>query len=253
LIFRLHEAIGEPMPTTSLPRAFAQADLHTNSGWKAQLEAAERLQRTGALDPNRLLGLYTERHAAASGGVWTRVKAIQDLEAAIKSGDASNVSDALPPAWHAMAAVDLEVPFATLFSISLDKFALTGEAAEVAVKIGLLSDEYTDYAGQMPEAGENDHLREIALGRAKGATATDPVIQAVQDGFNNIGIPIRLQSLVAQGRMGEAILRAMELFANGARGDLDELTDSLVFLRSIGLEDTARRASLQLLLLERRG
>ena len=53
--------------------AFAQADMRDNTGWKAQLEAAERLARNGVLDPNQLLGLYTEEKAAASGGVWDRV------------------------------------------------------------------------------------------------------------------------------------------------------------------------------------
>ena len=49
------------------------------------------------------------------------------------------------------------------------------------------------------------------------------------------------------------MLRAMELFANGSRGDLDQLADALAFFRAVGLEDTARRAALQLIVLERRG
>ncbi|MDJ0826678.1 MAG: hypothetical protein QNJ16_14340, partial [Rhodobacter sp.] len=75
LLFRLHEAIGEALPTANLPLAFAQADLRSNTGWKAQIAAAERLARTGAIDGNRLLGLYTDRLPAASGGVWDRVAA----------------------------------------------------------------------------------------------------------------------------------------------------------------------------------
>ena len=43
LLFRLHEAIGEPLPTGALPRAYAVADLRDLAGWKPQLEAAERL------------------------------------------------------------------------------------------------------------------------------------------------------------------------------------------------------------------
>ena len=79
LVWRMMEAIGEPMPTNTLPVAFAQADLRANAGWKQQIEAAERLARTGAVAPNRLLGLYTERRPAASGGVWDR--AARDPEA----------------------------------------------------------------------------------------------------------------------------------------------------------------------------
>ncbi|MGR3662145.1 MAG: hypothetical protein ACU0CA_13310 [Paracoccaceae bacterium] len=253
LMFRLLEAIGEPMPTTSLPRAFAQADLHTNSGWKAQIEAAERLQRTGALDPNQLLGLYTERQAAASGGVWDRVNAIQQLESAIHKADDKIVEEALINAWNSMAEIDLEVPFVKLFSQSLARFDLDSEGHSVAIKVGLLSDQYRTFAAEMPQDGTHGILRSIALGQAGDVASKDPLIAAIQDGFRNIGIPVRLQTLVSQGRMGEAMLRAMELFANGARGDLDELTDALMFLRSVGLEDTARRAALQLMLLERRG
>jgi hypothetical protein len=41
------------------------------------------------------------------------------------------------------------------------------------------------------------------------------------------------------------------MFDRGARGNLDELTRALSTLRAVGLEDTARRAALQLMLLER--
>ncbi len=68
LVFRLMEAIGQPMSTATLPVAFAQADLRSNAGWKTRLDAAERLTRTGAIPANQLLGLYTENESSASGG-----------------------------------------------------------------------------------------------------------------------------------------------------------------------------------------
>ncbi len=107
LVFRMHEAVGEPLPSSVLPRAFAHADLRSTSGWKAQLEAAERLVRTGALDPNRLFGLYTERRPAASGGVWERAKAIQALDRAITGGETTAIAAALAPAWDEMAEAGL--------------------------------------------------------------------------------------------------------------------------------------------------
>ncbi|HEX9858386.1 MAG TPA: hypothetical protein VGA75_08520, partial [Paracoccaceae bacterium] len=72
LVWRMLEAIGEPLPTQTLPLAFANAELREQAGWKAQIEAAERLARAGAITPNQLLGLYTARLPAASGGVWDR-------------------------------------------------------------------------------------------------------------------------------------------------------------------------------------
>ena len=55
-----------------------------------------------------------------------------------------------------------------------------------------------------------------------------------------------------EDKLGEAILRAIALFNIGTDGDLKALTDALAFFRAIGLEDVARRASLQVLLLDRR-
>jgi hypothetical protein len=60
LTFRILEAIGEAQPTGPLPRAFAQSDLRSTAGWKAQIEAAERLVRTGAIDAEQLAALYRE-------------------------------------------------------------------------------------------------------------------------------------------------------------------------------------------------
>ena len=53
------------------------------------------------------------------------------------------------------------------------------------------------------------------------------------------------------GELGEALLRAMLLFSHGSRGNYQGLSNALAVLRDVGLEDTARRAALQLLLLER--
>lgn len=254
LVFRLLEAIGEPIPTTGLPRAFAHADLHANTGWKAQIEAAERLVRTGAVDPNQLLGLYSERRPAASGGVWDRVKAIQKLDQALTAGDAQAVVAALPAAWREIEKAELEVPFARLFSRRLSQMTLPDDSRELVFEIGLLSDDYEVIAQDFTPTNDRQHLlKAIASGNPGPVFAADPITAALQDGFRADGVPIRLQSLTTNDRLGEAILRAIDLFQNGSHGDLDELSDALAFFRAVGLEDLARRAALQLLLLERRG
>jgi hypothetical protein len=55
-----------------------------------RLESADRGRRTadraGTIPPNVILGLYTEREPAASGGVWDRVEAFQDLTRPIAIG-----------------------------------------------------------------------------------------------------------------------------------------------------------------------
>lgn len=86
LDFRMHEAVGQPLPTAPLPLAFAHSDLRANSGWKARLEAAERLARAGAIPAADMRRIYAEQQPAASGGVWDRAAAMQRLESALTGG-----------------------------------------------------------------------------------------------------------------------------------------------------------------------
>jgi hypothetical protein len=142
LIWQLYDAIGEPLPTATLPLAFAHADLSERAGWKAQAEAAERLARAGAISPNLLLGIFTQREPAASGGVWDRVDAFQRFEEALQAGDVTAVEQRLPLAYARMADVEIEVAFATLFAEDLARLPLSGDAARIAYDLGLLSPDF---------------------------------------------------------------------------------------------------------------
>jgi hypothetical protein len=249
LVFRLHEAIGEPLNAASLPRTFASADLREVAGWKAQLEAAERLSRSGALPANRLLGIYTDRLPAASGGIWDRVEALQRFDTALNSKSPTAVSKTLEPAWRAMQSAGLDVSFAHLFAADLADIPLTGQAMELAYEIALLSPDY-ERAAQLynPRSDRMTFLTGLAKGDLTGFRPPNPTAAAISDAFGPDPAPQNLVDLAANGQLGEAILRAMRLFDDGSRGDLNSLTQSLAALRAFGLEDVARRASLQLLL-----
>ncbi len=254
LNFRMFEAIGERYPTASLPRAFATADLRDVAGWKAQLEAAERLARTGALSPNRLLGIYSERLPAASGGVWDRVAALQRFETALDTGNPDAIAKTLPIVWAAMQDVRLEVPFAVLFSERLAAQDLNGPAStELAYRIRLLSSGYELAAQNPPASGENiEYLAALAQGEPGRVPAPNTTAQAISDGFaTGASLPTELEQGLKGGQLGWVILEAMELFDSGANGNLVDLTNALATFRSVGLEDTARRAALQLMLLDR--
>lgn len=255
LVLRLMEAIGQPLQTSTLPLAFAQADLRSNAGWKTRLEAAERLARTGAIQPNMLLGLYTERQAAASGGVWERVRAVQMLDAAVAAGDRKAAARALPTAWRQMAEVELEVPFAALYGRALAEMALDGEAGALAFRVGLLSDGYEAVArARRPADGGEAFLAGLASGDAAGTVPPDQMGAAIQAAFAAVPVPApEFRELLGERRMGEALLKAIDEITDGARGDLRDVTEGLAFLRHVGLETTARRAALELVLLERRG
>lgn len=253
LTFRLFEAIGERLPSTGLPRAFANADLRDLAGWKAQIEAAERLTRIGALNPNKLLGLYTDRQPAASGGVWDRVEAVQDFDTALSSRSAEAVAKTLPRAWSQMRAAGLEVPFAHLFADQLAALPLRDGAAALGWEIQLLSPDYESASHHPPDnSREHTFLAALAQGEPGRALPPDDQAQAIADGFSTATQPPQeLRDALDNGRLGEAILRAIDLFDRGARGNPAALASALATLRAVGLEDTARRAALQLMLIGR--
>ena len=253
LQFRLYEAIGEPLPTGPLPLPFAVLDLDGHAGWRAEIAAAERLARAGAVPPNQLLGLYTRQAPAASGGVWDRVAAFQALERAL-AGDArpDHVGPALIAAWPQFASARLLVPFATLFAADLAGLPLPDRAARLATRAAFLAPEYEALAARLRARDpETAFLAAIARGDAPAPeTAPDlPHADAVARAFADSAPPDGIAARVAEGRLGEAILEAIALFDHGAAGDPAALTRALSTLRAVGLEDTARRAALQVMVL----
>lgn len=254
LTFRLFESIGEPLPTGPLPRTYAFADLRDISGWKSQLEAAERLTRAGALPDNRLLGLYTNRKAAASGGTWDRVRAVQRLDAGLSDDNAETVANALPSVWRHMQEAGLEVSFAASFTPRLAQLSLKGNAVALQARIGLLSPEYEAVATNMAEdisLGDNSALiRAIAGGEVAGDAPRTPLPRAIYDAFSEPAPRAEWIMMSSNGQLGEALLGTLRALRNGARGDSRALREALGTLRALGLEDTARRAALQILLLD---
>lgn len=255
LTMRMFQAIGAPLPLADMPIAFSYADLADTAGWKAQIEAAERLSRAGAIAPNLLLGLYTLQKPAASGGVWDRVAAFQKLDAAITAQDLKATEQALPAAWTAMKSVELEVPLADLYADALAKLPLTGDAAQTAYQIGLLSPRYETLAARLPPSKDDRtrFLAGLATGNLTGLTPPDSMASAIAPAFQSPAITADFQALLDQNRMGETILLAMAHITQGTQGDLRGVTEGLSVLRKIGLEDVARRTALELMLLDRRG
>ncbi len=251
LDFRLYEAVGERLSTNGLPRRFAVTDLGGDSGWKAQVSAAERLASGGAISANRLLGIYTNRMPAASGGVWDRVEAVQRLDTAMATGDPGAIASALERIWPLMLERGLIHTVADLYGDRLIGLPLSGRAAQISARLSLLSPQYEDAAAALPVTlPDRRLLTSIATGTRLDRMPNDMMRRAIARGFGPVALPERLRPLVDADRLGEAILRAMLLFETGAQGNPNDLTVALMALRSLGLEDTARRAALHLLLVE---
>jgi len=254
LVFRLMEAVGQPLPTAALPLAFAQADLRTSTGWKARIEAGERLARMGSVEANQLLGLYTEQSAAAAGGVWDRAAAMARLDAAVTAHNADAVAAVLPATHALMAEAGLEMPLGTLFARTLATLPLQGAPESLAFRLGMLSEDFeTIAASHVPQTAVERLLLGISKGDTAGLVATNLrgiAIKAAFDARADLAEPYA--NLVATDRRGEALLLAIEALAGGARGDLRQISPALTLLRQLGLETAARRVAIELLLLEPR-
>ena len=252
LEFQMRVAIAERPDPAGLPLPFVFADLEPMAGWRAQLDAAERLTRAGAIAPQRWVAIYTAQSPAASGAIWDRVAALQAFDAALLGGDLAEAGARLGPAWAAMRAAGLEVAFAEIYAERLLRLPLTGEAGVLARRISLLSPLYETVAqSAVAQTPAETFAFAIAQGQTAPAPRGDRIASAVSAAF---ALPVpahRYQPLVDQGRLGEAVLRAARVIGVGAEADVDDLTDALALLRGLGLEDSARRAALQLLILER--
>ncbi len=254
LTFRILDAIGEPLPTGPLPIAFAQSDLRPSVGWKAQIEAAERLTRAGAIPPGRLFELYTRNKPSASGGVWDRVAAVQALDGALGTGDPAAVAAALNRAWPLMQEAGLESALADQTAARLIALDLPGAAASLAYRMALLTPLYETAARHVSATGRSNDKDSFLAGLARGApekaAAYDEASAAIAAAFTDRPVPEELAAMARSDRLGEAILRAAEMIGNGTSGDLSQMAGALAFLRSVGLESTARRAALQALILQ---
>ncbi len=254
LSYRMLEAIGEPMATQGLPLAFAQADLSANTGWRAQIEAAERLARVGSLRADRLFEIYGDQKAAASGGVWDRVAAMAALEDAVAGGDAAVIGPALITAWDRMAADGLLGPLADAYAPRLLPLAdqLDPAAGGRAALLGLMTRAAGDWAATTPGAALPPLLRALAT----DAPLADPggadlLGSAIATGFASDAAPSTVVAdLLAKGRKGEALCLALTDLAEGAHGgEPRRVTAGLAALRALSLEPDARLIARQALIL----
>lgn len=252
--WRIMEALGDPVTTASLPVAYAHADLRGTAGWRSQLDAAERLTRAGVLQPNQLLGLYTQRRAAASGGLWERVRVVQRLDRAVQQGDVTAVDEALTEAWPLFAAVELEAAFAQMYADTLADIPLSGRAAQILWKILLLSQERLDRATALaPDTAQGRFVMALAEGASLPELSSPSMAGAIHAAFEDAALPPQAQDLLESGAVGLVLLGALEHVADGAAGDLHAATLGLQRLNALGLDMIARQIAIELLLLDRRG
>lgn len=242
LIFDLHEAVGQPLATGPLPLIYAWADITQNGGWKARLEAAERLARAGVLPPSQLASIHTEQKPAASGGVWDRAAALQALVAALESGDPAALDQGLLEALRQFSAAGLAPALADMIAGRLPERPAAGPAGDAAVTLRLL-------AGLPVTAAENapESLRwtaSLAAGAQAAPPGSDPQNRAAR-----LGEALVAAESPADTPVGRALLGAIANVDAGLDGDMDRAARGLRTLRALGHADAARQAAVELMLL----
>lgn len=240
LDFRLYEAIGHPLASTGLPLAFAWSDLRDNNGWKARLDAGERLARASALPPAALLALQHEQRPAASGGIWARAAAMQALSAAQDSGDPARYGPALRAALPAMAQ-------AGLLDTLADAVADQPPLADLDLEADRLDFQLRLWAGTDPGRAAPDPADQALAALASGRQPTQAALDAASAPTRQLAAALS-GSAGPRNPSGAALIAAIADADAGLQDDLPRAAQGLRALRAIGLGTDARHIAVQILL-----
>ncbi len=252
LVFRLFEASGDRLPTAALPLAFAHADLDPILGWKTRIEASERLARAGVIGSGELFAVYGEETAAASGGVWDRIAAVAELNASLQSGSATPAQ--YHRAYRSMRDAGLGAVFANAYQIFPDIKDTSRQVRRSILSLAALQGRAEIPADAVdPTSAEDLFLVALAAGDPSSAPAPNNLARAINEGFLRDTPGAALSVYDRDDRSGEALLIAMGWMEDAAGGDPDKLADAISYLRSLGLDEAARRIALDLLVTEMEG
>ncbi|MBT8460025.1 MAG: hypothetical protein KJN60_10180 [Boseongicola sp.] len=248
LLFRLYEAIGERPATDNLPIAFAAADLSETVGWRVRLRAAERLTAINALTPEELLKVMSNRRPSASGGIWSRIAAIQSLRATLSVGNGTQISRTLPASWDAAVAGGYHAALAPWIAEQLEDVTLSRQAHHTAFEIALFSNDI-DMARRYAGSSEEDQtLLAILTGAPFEIRNAAPLAIAVRRSLSGLAPSESYRMLLSDNRRGEALLRAVAVLAEGVDADPNAVADALSLLMALNLDTLARRVAAELLL-----
>ncbi len=244
LEYRLYEAIGEPIPAEYLPIKYSQSDLSGENGWRAQVIAAERLSSTGAIPENQILGIYTVHLPGVSGGMWERVKVVNNLDIALDSEE--DFEEYFLEAWKVFKQTDQLAVFAKLFGLRVFEKNLTPKSKKIVADLLLLTNNFKITEGYWNSTDIRFGLTTGDFSKVKVSNETEKIILTV---FTEPSLPFLVEQKLNQGKLGEVILNALLQFEMGIEGSLKDFSESLSTLNLIGLETTARRAALTHLVL----
>jgi len=261
ITFSLRESLALPRPDDPLPLPYLNADMNLRTPARQRIVAAERLVRASAISPTLLFAAYRGARAASSGGAWGRAEAVQELDSALVSGDDLKLAEAFTLAMSAFSEAGLTHAFAQEYADSLAHYPPgpdTGQIAPQIRKLLLLANRpISVWAGLGPDDPENIKFATQLASRnaiAGASPFSSPIQDSIHAAFANLTPPRAdiedLLEKIDSGQFGEVLLRSISLLANGRAADPRDLHEGLYLLLKLGLDENARRAAIQLLLLE---
>ena len=253
----LREAIGLPRANANPPLAYRYYDLSVNAALRARLEASEAFARAGSLPVSLLFAAYRSGTPSASGGVWERAIWVQAMDDALFDGDAERVTNLLETGVSLFSAIGLLHAIADEYARKLlaHSSLFDAEANQHAWRLSLLAG---GQQGEFPTVNDDHALRTawlVASGEIDGIEpGDDPLAIAIREGLNgNAKERSAVQEarrLIEEGRPGIAILSALALLSAGFEADPNDIKAGLAMLTETGMEETARKAAIELLLLD---
>ena len=247
LLFRLYEAIGERPTTDNLPVAFVVADISETVGWKDRLGAAERLASIGAMSPEEVIEIFAQRSPAASGGIWTRVRAMQSFLNA-PDGNSEALSQTLLPAWEAARDGGYHATLAPWFLSRIKGLDMDRAAEHAAFEIAVLARDWAAARVWSSSRPEDAELLALGTGNPSQLAATNPLAVSVRQSLAGLPPSPSIRAELNSGRAGSVLLDAIAVLADGPDADPRSVGDALAVFVALGLDDLARQVSVELLL-----
>jgi hypothetical protein len=230
LEFQLRAGAGQPIPTQGLPLKFAPSDLSPANSWKTQIEAAERLGAVGSLPAAQLLERYKSGQPSASGGVWERVNAVQNLDLTL-ADPIIDPSDALLAFWTILRTQGLAAPLAHAWAPLLLKFNASGDEDDILFQMQVLSRSNAfDFEPTMTRLQRiNPHIMSESFDR----------LMAEFDQDVPASLPFRSAN----------VLRAIGLITDGLEGKELALIEAVALFRAMGLTPLAQQLAMEFMIL----
>ncbi len=256
--FVLREAVFLPRPSGPLPLPYLYRDTEARAPLRARIEASERLVKSGALPSSILFEAYRTGNPAASGGVWGRQRAIQDMDRALESRDPARIAAATQVAIQVMGDAGLLEAFAAEFGETLSRLPyapayapVVGPVLDVVHLAGLTAPDWEENATPDPRRDLARALvrKQPPASLPEGDALVQAITAAMAGGAPDSPQSNRLHEALDRGNTAQALLGAMRLLSDGAAADPGRVGAGLYILRAAGQEAAARRIAVQILLL----